>query len=226
MSRSDQSTSDSSSESEREEIVEEDKAETRIGEDKDEDEEVSETEEETEEESSNEDESTDTDSSSESSTSSSDSDSTTSSDSSDESILEKLQVISCPVPKPLVPPGQGSERTHTRNQRKLRVKKLKRLIARGTLQQGSTLADLVAYENQPCTSATPVKEEFPLKAEKQKSTTRIDVDTASRFIRAGLLGNESYDRAREEARMRAKAKFIAPTPDTVPTLVPRNIAKR
>jgi hypothetical protein len=40
---------------------------------------------------------------------------------------------------------------------------------------------------------------------------RVDVGIATRFIKAGLAGNEGYDRAREESRVRAAEKKIKTT---------------
>lgn len=52
----------------------------------------------------------------------------------------------------------------------------------------------------------------------------------SRFIKAGLAGNEGYDRAREEARVRGKPKDVpSETKEIIPAVqafVPRNVVKK
>ena len=183
------------------------------------------------------------------STASSDSDSSTSSSSTsssdDSTTVEESTAHSrnLAIPKPVVPPGQGTVRTHLRNHRKTRVKKLKRLIAKGTLPKGSTLDDLNVYEQDATNTyfSSPyerevlepsdeperlveeeeigeVGEEEPptgVKVEEEEPTRvppqRIDVAAVSRFIKAGLVGNEGYDRARQEARVRGKDKKITPS---------------
>lgn len=194
-----------------------------------------------------------------SSSSDSESDSTTSDSSSDEESVpsaknlkatskQSLQLAN--ALRPPVPPGQGSERTHLRNQRKVRVKNLKRLIAEGKLRSGSTLIDLDNYENgdfQSINQHTPTPkpsfvgsvadtfvEEAAITGQNgiEESTLppqkKIDVAAVTRFINAGLVGNEGYDRAREEARNKGKEKIINPGKEfqeesVIPTFVPRNV---
>ena len=170
----------------------------------------------------------------------SDSESTTSSSSSS-SIYDSTPTTSIPLPiGPPIPPGQGTERTHLRNQRKVRVKKLKRLIEEGILPQGSNFAALAAYENQPehdlytyIPESPPVnaEEEPPeAKIEQKSPPRRINVAAVSRFIKAGLVGNEGYDRAREEARAKGKTKDVpSETKEDVleiQAFVPRNVVKK
>jgi len=149
----------------------------------------------------------------------------------------------------LVPPGQGSERTHQRNERKARVNKLKRLVSQGILPPNSTIRDLAKYEtpmDQHVSHATSknlqnqhirfegtdeggqVKEE-----EKTAAPHRIDVAAVNRFIKAGLVGNDTYDREREEARVRGQEKATitevkigAPPPSSQPPPPPRELIPR
>jgi hypothetical protein len=195
--------------------------------------------------------SSDTDSNSDSN---SDSDSSTDSSSNEDSPRpEKQQKPTIkPIPnksiRPPVIPGQGSQRTHLRNQRKVRVKRLKRLIEEGTLPGGSTLIDLDNYEGvshyRP-TPKFPPPTSIPASTNKEVSPTnpkdaeegllaparKVDVAAVTRFIKAGLSGNEGYDRAREEARAKGKSKMLQGTESiedpAIAAFVPRNVkAKR
>jgi hypothetical protein len=63
--------------------------------------------------------------------------------------------------------------------------------------------------------------ELPLK--------RVDVGVATRFIKAGLVGNEEYDRTREESRVRATEKKIEKIQEDTSAaemFVPRRVAKK
>src|SRR5256714_7477597 len=195
---------------------------------------------------------TDTDSDSDSTTSSS-----TSSDSSTASTNYPKSI------KQLIPPGQGTTRTHLRNLRKARVKRLKALIAEGYLPEGSKLATLAIYESQTngynentASFANAVQgngmedgvedemqvdnadtvgnvdkdDEMSLKKESEelseinKSKTpskKLDIAVISRFIKAGLSGNNTYDKEREEAKSRGKDKIVPTTKST--TFLPRII---
>ena len=184
--------------------------------------------------------------------------STSSSSSDDPATLERptARLSKVAVSKPAIPPGQGTSRTHLRNRRKMRVKELKRLIAEGTLRKGSTLADLDLYENggtsnyfspqnEVETSEAPevVAEEENKEEEEEKEREikleekgpgkspprRVDVAAVSRFIKAGLVGNEGYDRARQEARLRGMDKKITPSDFEIVRerpLVPRKVAAK
>ena len=212
---------------------------------------------------SNEDSSTSSSSSSSDSDSDSESNSSELSSSSDESVHDQkpVQVLV----KPPVPPGRGTERTHLRNQRKIRAKKLRRLVEESILPRESTFADLTAYEEKQeyahyhvarspqspkHTSqswshemkslqtnnlvATKVEEAQKIAPKDEEARTvpprRIDVAAVSRFIKAGLVGNDGYDRAREEARARGKEKTIVSTETQnepiTPAFVPRTIASK
>lgn len=192
------------------------------------------------------------DSTSSSSEAESDSELTTSSSCST-SNNEPAKVQNVPI-KPPVPPGQGLERTRLRNQRKLRAKKLKQLIAEGILPENSSLIDLTNYENRlqdeysfgeyntesrPCAlqSQPEVEEDLSqIKSEEGKQKVgpprRIDVAAVSRFIKAGLVGNDGYDRAREEARARGKEKKIVPDdnkpgpPPAIQVFIPRTVTSK
>jgi hypothetical protein len=250
--------SDSEDEDEDEDKMEIEDEETDDSEDESEDDTSDESE-------SDEDETSDSGNSSTSSSSSSsdsDSDSTTSSSAHDEDsatltkqLKPTLTQISHPINtlRPPVPPGRGSERTHLRNQRKVRVKRLKRLIAEEILPSGSTLIDLDNYENGdfPSTSqharhpksplvasiGETIVEEITITSQNDNEETisppqkKVDVGAVTRFIKAGLVGNEGYDRAREEARVKGKEKLIQPGNEsqelpTEPAFVPRNVKNK
>lgn len=196
-----------------------------------------------------------------SSHSESESESSESSPSSEESELEKKS-----IQRPLqhfVPPGQGTEATHLRNQRKARAKRLHQLVREGILPQGSKFEDLSKYEenqtifeyipmeytpkleaissqslpsaqttkNKHLTAIDAEESQHPLEnGEVRKGPPRrIDVAAVSRFIKAGLVGNQRHDRAREEARVKGKEKAVASTDESeivASTFIPRNVAKK
>jgi hypothetical protein len=207
----------------REESVEENsvKAESESDTSESESEETSEEEEESEEESSSEEEepeppnlakwkkkvSSDVSLPSPSETSESSSESSTS-----ESSASKLL-----PPKLLIPPGQGTDRTHLRNRRKTKTKRLKRLIAEDRLPEGSNFASLHAHDEAEETEYTEFVQPQP--------TMKVDVAAARRFITAGLLGNEKFDREREEARVRGLGKVEERASNTVGVteFVPRKV---
>ena len=80
-------------------------------------------------------------------------------------------------------------------------KKLNRLVEEGILPKGSNFATLIAYENQPEHDLFTYPPESPhvyaeeeppeVKVEQKSPPKRVDVAAVSRFIKAGLVGNEA-----------------------------------
>jgi len=96
---------------------------------------------------------TSSETSSTSSTSSSNSSSDSESDSNDSGIHPPLKHVASKIPAfktaagMAIPPGEGSKRTHRRNQRKAMTRRLQSLIQQGTLPEGSTFVELMEYDN-------------------------------------------------------------------------------
>ena len=105
---------------------------------------------------------------------------------------------------------QEGTRNYISPQREVETAEAPEIVAEEEMHElDENKGDELEEEGQQEEEETEVKieEKEPVKALPRK----VDVAAVSRFIKAGLVGNEGYDRARQEARLRGKDKEIIPS---------------